>query len=85
MYHGTGKRFTKSINAEGLNSGTRLYVHLSNNYDSAVKVGRRHGKPAVYVVNSCEMFRDGYKFFRSVNGVWMTKEVPVKYLERHTD
>ena len=81
LYHGTGERFTKSINAEGLNSGTRLYVHLSPDYDSAVKVGRRHGKPAVYTVKSGEMFRDGYNFFRSVNGVWMTKEVPVKYLE----
>ena len=81
LYHGTGMRFTLSINADGLNSGTRLYVHLSPDYDSAVKVGRRHGKPAVYTVKSGEMFRDGYNFFRSVNGVWMTKEVPVKYLE----
>ena len=84
MYHGTGKRFTKSINAEGLNSGTRLYVHLSCVYDTAVKVGRRHGKPVVYIVKSGKMFKDGYKFFRSVNGVWLTKEVSVKYLERHT-
>lgn len=83
LYHGTCEKFMKSIEAEGLNSGTRLYVHLSLDYDTAVKVGRRHGKPVVYVVKSGEMFREGYKFFRSVNGVWLTKEVPVKYLQVH--
>ena len=85
LYHGTGERFTKSIDAEGLNSGTRLYVHLSLDYDSAVKVGRRHGKPIVYTVKSGEMFRDGYIFYRSVNGVWLTKEVPAKYLDQRTN
>jgi len=27
------------------------------------------------------MYRDGYKFYLSENGVWLTKEVPIKYLE----
>jgi putative RNA 2'-phosphotransferase len=26
------------------------------------------------------MAEDGYVFYRSVNGVWLTKEVPSKYL-----
>ena len=25
---------------------------------------------------------DGYAFYRSVNGVWLTKKVPVKYLRK---
>lgn len=45
-----------------------------------MNVGQRHGKPVVYLVKSGEMQRDGYVFYRSVNGVWLTKEVPVKYL-----
>ena len=28
------------------------------------------------------MYKDGYKFYLSVNGVWLTKRVPVKYLEK---
>lgn len=47
---------------------------------NAVKVGQRHGKPVIYQVKSGDMYRDGYKFFCSVNGVWLTKSVPVKYL-----
>ena len=42
----------------------------------------RHGKPIIYVVKSGEMHKDGFQFFRSVNGVWLTKEVPVRYLDK---
>ena len=28
------------------------------------------------------MHRDGYVFCRSVNGVWLIKAVPVKYMEK---
>ena len=27
------------------------------------------------------MYNDGYKFFLSQNSVWLTKEVPICYLE----
>lgn len=48
----------------------------------AYKVGIRHGKPVIYKVHSGEMYRNGFKFFRSVNGVWLIKRVPSEYLER---
>ena len=80
LFHGTGEKYTASIDEQGLISKSRLYVHLSADRETAVKVGQRHGKPVVYVVKSEEMHKDGYVFFRSVNGVWLTKEVPVKFL-----
>ncbi len=80
LYHGTGEKFVASIDAQGLIPKSRLYVHLSADYDTAVKVGKRHGKPIVYTVMAQAMQLDGYRFFRSVNGVWLSKEVPVKYL-----
>lgn len=30
--------------------------------------------------DSEQMYKDGYKFYLSKNGVWLTKRVPVKYL-----
>lgn len=80
LYHGTGLKYTDSINRQGLIPKSRLYVHLSPDYDTAVKVGQRHGKPVVYQVNSRKMSADGYKFYLSVNGVWLTKKVPQEYL-----
>lgn len=59
---------------------TRLYVHLSKDEETAVRVGQRHGKPVVYQVLSGKMAQDGFKFYLSVNGVWLTKKVPTKYL-----
>lgn len=82
LYHGTGEKFVASIDEQGLIPKSRLYVHLSGDEDTARKVGQRHGKPVIYSVKSGEMFRDGIVFYRSVNGVWLTKIVPVKYLER---
>ena len=57
-------------------------MHLSGDVDTAITVGKRHGKPVVYKVLSGKMAEAGYTFYRSVNGVWLTKTVPVEYLEK---
>ena len=82
VFYGTGEKYVASIDQQGLNPRTRLYVHLSKDRETAKKVGQRHGKPVLYLVKAEEMYNDGYRFYRSENGVWLTKEVPVKYLER---
>lgn len=81
LYHGTGEKYVDSINTEGLKPKSRLYVHLSNDIDTAVKVGRRHGKPVVYSVSAGKMQRNGYKFYLSENGVWLTKVVPFEFIK----
>nr|DAZ52527.1 MAG TPA: RNA 2'-phosphotransferase [Caudoviricetes sp.] len=81
LYHGTGEKYIKSINQDGLIPKSRLYVHLSKDIKTAENVGKRHGKEVVYRIDSRQMYRDGYKFYLSENGVWLTKKVPVKYLE----
>lgn len=80
LYHGTAEKYVSSIEAQGLLPQSRLYVHLTDDYGTAIKVGQRHGRVVVYQVSSQAMHRDGYKFFYSVNGVWLTKAVPVQYL-----
>lgn len=81
LYHGTADRFLKSIMTEGLKPMSRLYVHLSKDIETANKVGKRHGNPAILKVNSGQMNQDGIKFYLSENGVWLTSKVDVKYLE----
>jgi putative RNA 2'-phosphotransferase len=80
LWHGTGEKYVVSIDLMGLIPKSRLYVHLSSDYDTAIKVGSRHGKPYVYQVDAKKMSDDGFNFFISVNGVWLTKTVPVEYL-----
>lgn len=80
LYHGTGEKSVPAISREGLRPMGRLYVHLSPDFETAVRVGRRHGKPHVYLVESGKMAKDGRVFYLSVNGVWLTKQVPPAYL-----
>lgn len=81
LYHGTADRFLDAIMSEGLKPMSRLYVHLSKNEDTAVKVGKRHGKPVVLKIRTEEMWRDGVEFYLSQNGVWLTKYVDKKYID----
>lgn len=81
LYHGTGEKYVDFINAEGLKPKSRLYVHLSKDVETALTVGSRHGKPVVYTVASGEMYRQGYTFYLSENGVWLTKNVPIDFMK----
>lgn len=80
LYHGTGKKYVSSIKEQGLIPKSRLYVHLSKDKKTAIDVGTRHGNAVLFLVAAGEMHRDGYEFYLSENGVWLTKEVPVRYL-----
>jgi len=80
LYHGTARRVLESILKEGLIKGARHHVHLSSDAATAAKVGSRHGKPVVLVVKSGQMHVDGYAFYLSQNGVWLTDHVPSEYL-----
>lgn len=82
LYHGTADRFLDAIMKEGIKPMSRLYVHLSKDVDAALKVGKRHGCPVILKIHSGDMYKDGYSFYLSENGVWLTKKVDVKYLGR---
>lgn len=80
LYHGTATRFINNIFNSGLKPMSRQYVHLSKDIETAKKVGSRHGKPAILVVDAVSMINDGFKFYESDNGVVLIKEVPSNYL-----
>ena len=82
LWHGTGEKYVSSIDEQGLIPKSRLYVHLSSVEETARKVGSRHGRPVIYQVDCRKMTEDGYQFFLSANHVWLTREVPVRYLEK---
>lgn len=82
LYHGTGVKYVSSIDEQGLIPKSRLYVHLSADISTAKKVGSRHGKPVIYTVDCAKMAADGFKFYLSANNVWLTKDVPARYLSK---
>lgn len=81
LYHGTATKYMDSIWENGLVAKSRLYVHLSGDPNTAYNVGKRHGKPVMYRVRARSMHDQGFVFYRSENGVWLTERVPTEFLE----
>ena len=81
LYHGTVAKFMEPIKEKGLLKMNRHHVHLSEERETATKVGSRRGKPIILTVRSGEMYTNGIDFFQSDNGVWLTDVVLLEYIE----
>ncbi|KAB8155682.1 RNA 2'-phosphotransferase [Kordia sp. TARA_039_SRF] len=81
LYHGTVEKFVKSIKEKGLIKGTRQHVHLSTDKETASNVGSRRGKPFILTIKSGNMNQEGFSFYQSENGVWLTDKVPATFIE----
>jgi putative RNA 2'-phosphotransferase len=82
LYHGTPVGNVESILAQGIHRGSRHDVHLSPDVETARRVGARRGRCAVLAVDARAMHQDGLAFRVSENGVWLTRQVPARYLSR---
>jgi len=81
LYHGTVGKFMEAIREKGLQKMSRQHVHLSKDLDTAIKVGSRRGKPIILSVRAGDMYTKGYEFYCSENGVWLTDNVPVEFID----
>ncbi|MCD1115507.1 RNA 2'-phosphotransferase [Chryseobacterium turcicum] len=82
LYHGTAQCNIDSILEKGIEKRSRQHVHLSQDKETANKVGMRHGKPIILTINTQKMFEDGIKFYLSENNVWLTDFVDAKYISQ---
>jgi uncharacterized protein (TIGR02452 family) len=80
LFHGTVAKYVDSIRREGLQKRARHHVHLSPERDTATSVGSRRGKALILEISAAAMFADGYHFYCSENGVWLTDCVPPAYI-----
>jgi putative RNA 2'-phosphotransferase len=80
LYHGTARRNVASILATGLEPRGRHHVHLSEDTNTARRVGARRGDPVVLVVDAAAMAAQGHRFWRTTNGIWLTAHVPPPFL-----
>jgi len=80
LYHGTSTNKKDLIFKDGLKKMKRQHVHLSLLHGTALNVGKRHGTPFIFSVDAVQMCKDGFKFYLSDNNVWLTDNVPPKYL-----
>jgi putative RNA 2'-phosphotransferase len=81
LYHGTIAGFLQSIRKDGLQKMSRQHLHLSRDKQTAVTVGSRRGIPVILTIRTGQMHKDGFQFYLSDNGVWLTDNVPAAYIE----
>jgi putative RNA 2'-phosphotransferase len=81
LYYGTEDRLVGSIMLKGLEPRQRNHVQLSETEEEAYEASNAGRDTIVFKVFSGAMFRAGFEFYQSANGVWMTDKVPNKYLD----
>lgn len=86
LFHGTVWKNNEIIYEEGLKKMSRHHVHLTDNIDTAYTVGNRYAKKKsdiwIITINVKKMWENGYDFFISENGVYLTDHVPSIYFEK---
>jgi putative RNA 2'-phosphotransferase len=83
LYHGTTLNDFEKISVEGLKPMLRQYVHLSTNVKMATTVAKRKGDDIVILeIDSALAFKDGYKFYRGNQYVWLCDNIPAKYIKK---
>tara|TARA_Y100000310_G_scaffold279517_1_gene298669 strand:+ start:4447 stop:4986 length:540 start_codon:yes stop_codon:yes gene_type:complete len=82
LYHGTYAKAVDAIWRDGLLKMNRHAVHMASETTTAATVGRRSGTPVVFKILAAQMHTNGFDFYVSANGVWLTDQVPPRYLER---
>lgn len=81
LYHGTATRFLDAIYDKGILKMKRTHVHLTESKKIAIENAIRFGKPAIILLDTEQMVKDGIKFYVSRNNVWLTDFVDPKYLK----
>lgn len=84
LIHGTKGSLEKLLTEEGLKKGKRDYVHLIEDVQIAIENGERWKEKNVLVIyiDAHKMKKDGFKFLKSKNNVWLVESVPSKYFIR---
>jgi len=82
LFHGTTDRALTAILREGLRPMKRRYVHLSVDRATAHQVGRRKaGKVVMLLIDAGVAHRDGVRFFRGTEQVWLAEAVSPEFIQ----
>jgi putative RNA 2'-phosphotransferase len=82
LYHGTNLKAFNAIKSKGLIKKKRQYVHLSDNIDTAILVGKRTSiNPIIVKIDTTLAREGGVRFYKS-SDVYLADYIPPKYIEK---
>jgi len=83
FYHGTTQEAALRILKEGLKPMGRRWVHLSPTIEVAREVAsRRTGEPVRLEIDAEKARRDGIRFYKATDKVYLCRRIPQKYIKR---
>jgi len=83
LYHGTTTESASKILEKGLSSMRRRWVHLSTTKEIAKEVGRRRTRnPVILVIDAEKARRDGIRFHKATDRVYLSQQIPSKYIKK---
>lgn len=81
LYHGTAHKSLQKILEQGLSPKKRQYVHLSQDRETAITVGkRRDTNPVVLKIAAKVAWQDGICFYYGNEMVWLADTIPPQYI-----
>lgn len=81
LYHGTTAEAASEILKTGLKPMKRRWVHLSPTMEIAMEAGlRRTRKPVILEIDAEAARKDGIRFYRATDKVYLCKHLPPKYI-----
>lgn len=80
LCHGTTTTSVAAIRDQGLTKQKRHHVHLHVDQDLAASIGQRRGTPVVLSIDAKRMVTEGFVFYVTPNGVWLTDHVPPEFI-----
>jgi len=82
LFHGTNLRAYNAIKTEGLIKKKRQYVHLSDNMETAILVGKRtSSKPIIVKIDAKSAQNGGVKFYKS-GDMYLADYIPPKFIKK---
>ncbi len=82
LYHGTNPKAYNAIKTEGLIRKKRQYVHLSDNIESAIMVGKRKtNNPIIVIIDVKSARNEGIKFYKS-GDMYLADYIPPKFIKK---
>lgn len=86
LYHGTSDGAAEAILKDGIKPMGRQYAHLTTTRRTAYMNGRRKQRPPVmFIIEAGKAHRDGVKFYTGNEDIWLSDDIPARYVYHEND
>lgn len=81
LYHGTTLEAADLIRRQGLKPMGRQHIHLSEDIETAIMVGKRKTpRPVILTIYAAQAHRQGISFYHGNDSTWLADDIPPQFI-----